>query len=389
MFMKPRTVWPLLRAAGLAAGSLFAVSCLPQTAAADAAAVKSVVDDKFDLDALTAAAQKEGSVTVLSTSGDILKVGEAFEKKYGIKVNASKSNDNSSIEKITREASSGNVTIDLALFEDGPSVGALLLPQKIVYSWLPKDRVDDLAEADRNPVNFIVKQQLFAYNPRLFPNGCPVKNLWDLTTPEWRGKFTTQDPLTSPVRIWWFNDLALNGSDLIADAYKKKFGKDLKTDFKNATYAWIDALAQNSPILVAAGEAASAAVGAPNQTEPRIGIFSNATFRDIVTQKHDLKVCTGLKPWEGYIYPTYPLITAKAKSPNAAKLFVHFLLTEEGVKPYVHDGGTPTVKSAKAGELPPGLNNLDGLYRFNPANLQTDYEKAQEMQDFWQNSHGG
>jgi iron(III) transport system substrate-binding protein len=370
------------------AGALLAASSV-QIAAAQTAAVKSVVDDKFDLNALIDAARKEGSVTVLSTSGDVLKVGENFEKKYGIKVNASKSNDNQSIEKITREASSGNFTIDLALFEDGPSVAALLLPQKIVYSWLPKDLLNDIPEPDRNPVNFIVKQQLFAYNPRLFPNGCPVQNLWDLTTPEWRGKVTMQDPLTSPARIWWFNDLALNGASKLAEAYKKKFGKELKTDKKNAAYAWIDALAQNAPILGATGEDSAAAVGAPNQAAQRIGMFSNATFRDIVTQKYDLKVCTGLMPWEGYIYPTYPLIASKAKSPNAAKLFVRYLLTEEGVKPYVHDGGTPTLKTAKPGELPPGLSGLDALFRFNPASLETAFQKAQDMQDFWRNSHGG
>jgi iron(III) transport system substrate-binding protein len=378
-----------LLASALSLGVVLAAYGPARIASADDAAVKSVVDATFDLNALIEAAKKEGSVTVLSTSGDILKVGENFEKKYGIKVNAAKSNDNQSIEKMTREASSGNVTIDLALFEDGPSVGALLLPQKIVYSWLPKDLVNDLPEADRNPVNFIVKQQLFAYNPRLFPNGCPVQNLWDLTTPEWRGKVTMQDPLSSPARIWWFNDLALNGADKLAEAYKKKFGKELKTDQKNAAYAWIDALAKNSPILGATGEASSAAVGASNQTEPRIGMFSNATFRDIVTQKHDLKVCAGLMPWEGYIYPTYPLIATKAKSPNAAKLLVHYLLTEEGVQPYVHDGGTPTLKTAKPGALPPGLSNLDGLFRFNPASLAASFQNAQELLDLWRNSHGG
>jgi iron(III) transport system substrate-binding protein len=380
------------RAITLAACALalaMAGTVLPRPAAAADAAVKSVVDDNFNLDALVEAAKKEGTVTVLSTSGDILKVAEGFTKKYGIKVNASKSNDNASIEKVTREASASNYTIDLALFEDGPSVGALLLPEKIAYSWLPKDVMGDLDPADQNPVNFIIKQQLFAYNPRLFPNGCPISNLWDLTTPEWKGKFTTQDPLVKPSLIWWFNDLAADGADALAAAYKAKFGKELKTDQPNAAYAWLDALAQNSPILGDTGEAASAAVGSSNQTEPRIGFFSNATFRDIETQKYDLRVCTGLKPWEGFIYPTYPLIMTKAPSQNAAKLFVHYLLTEEGVKPYVHDGGTPTLKSAKPGELPPGLSSLDALYRFDSSKLSDAFQNAQQMQDFWRTSHGG
>jgi iron(III) transport system substrate-binding protein len=370
--------------------ALFVAAALPQAAAADDAdPLKSVIDADFNLDALIAAAQKEGSVTVLSTSGDALKVADLFTKKYGIKVNASKSNDNNSIQKMTREASAKNYTIDLALFEDGPSLGALLLPQKIVYSWVPADLQADIPDGDKNPLSFINKEQLFAYNPKLFPDGCPVKNLWDLTTPEWNGKFTTQDPLVKPSIIWWFNELALTGSDDLAAAYQKKFGKALETDQPNAAYAWLDALAKNNPILATTGEDSAAAVGAPNQTEPRIGFFSNATFRDIETKSYQLKVCSGLTPWAGFVYPTYPMIATNAPSPNAAKLFVRFLLTQEGVDPYIHDGGAPTIKGGKAGEFPPGMTGLGGLSRFNSANLAKDFENAQQMQDFWRNSHGG
>jgi iron(III) transport system substrate-binding protein len=382
--------WRAGLAASLLSLGMLTASGLAATATADDAnPLQSVVDNPFNLDALVAAAQKEGTLTVYSTSGDILKVADAFTKKYGIKVNASKSDDNNSIQKMTREAAANNYTIDMALFEDGPSLGALLLPQKVVYSWLPGDLKDDIPAADQNPLNFIDKEQLFAYNSRLYPKGCPISNIWDLTTPDWAGKFTMQDPLVKPSLIWWFNELALTGNDAIAAAYKQKFGKDLQTDQSNAAYAWLDALAKNNPILAATGEESAAAVGSPTQSEPRIGFFSNATFRDIVTEKFDLKVCTGLAPWEGFVYPTYPMIATHAPSPNAAKLFVRFLLTQEGVDPYIHDGGSPTFKGGKAGAFPPGMSSIDGLFRFDSANLAADFGNAQQMQDFWRASHGG
>jgi hypothetical protein len=35
------------------------------------------------------------------------------------------------------------------------------------------------------------------------------------------------------------------------------------------------------------------------------------------------------------------------------------------------------------------MTGIEGLSRFNSANLAKDFENAQQMQDFWRNSHGG
>ena len=118
--------------------------------------------------------------------------------------------------------------------------------------------------------------------------------------------------------------------DKIAAAYKEHYGKDLKTDEDSATAAWVKALAANGPLLTDADEAAAQAVGAPDQKEPFMGLVSSAKFRNNIDAGAKLGLCTGLKPFAGWMYPSLGLIAKGTDSPNAAKLFIHYLHDRRG-----------------------------------------------------------
>jgi iron(III) transport system substrate-binding protein len=47
-----------------------------------------------------------------------------------------------------------------------------------------------------------------------------------------------------------------------------------------------------------------------------------------------------VEPFAGFYYPIYMLVSSNARHPNAAKLFIEYLLTEEGFKPWSSDMGT-------------------------------------------------
>jgi iron(III) transport system substrate-binding protein len=47
-----------------------------------------------------------------------------------------------------------------------------------------------------------------------------------------------------------------------------------------------------------------------------------------------------MDPFVGFYYPIYALMSSNAVNPNAAKLFIEFLLTDEGFKPWSSDLGT-------------------------------------------------
>ncbi|CNE24145.1 ABC transporter periplasmic solute-binding protein [Mycobacterium tuberculosis] len=385
------------RARAGAAAVVFAAAltaCAPSTSeqeGADKAVPQATVEDaaSFDLDALIAAAKKEGSVLAYDGSGDVKDVAAAFEKKYGIKAEGVKSKAAATAEKMTREAQAGNVTIDVSLFEDGPMLAGQLLPQKIVKTWIPPDLAENIDEADRNPLMMIRKAYVFAYNDELSPQGCPVKNVWELTEPAWKGKVMYQDPLGKEVFTQWFTQMSEQGADKLAAAYEQLGKGKLDTKEKDAAYEWVKRMAKNSPVLTTEDEDVATGVGAPNQTEKRIGLFSISKFRDIEEKGYHMKVCEGLQPWVGFGYPKFATIATKSEHPNAAKLFVHFAMTKEGFALESGSGGVSGNKEVgQSPENAPGLTDWNTqLYSFSSKNLLSDFRSRQDIKDFWRVNH--
>ena len=85
----------------------------------------------------------------------------------------------------------------------------------------------------------------------------------------------------------------------------------------------------------AATPAATPAVGAPGQKEPFFGFMSSAKFRDNKDKGYKLGLCESFAPWPAWSYTKLAMIATKTKSPNAAKLFINYILTPEGIMPLV------------------------------------------------------
>lgn len=372
-------------------------ACAPSTTAGSdagsgsggATSAAPTIDTAFDLDRLVADAKKEGGVTVYDSTGDITKTAAAFTAKYGIKATGVKSKVGATLEKMTRENQAGNVTIDATFYEDGPSLVGQLLPQKVVYTWIPGSLAQQIPAANQNPLQVLSKGNLWVYNPKLNPDGCPVTNVWDLTDPAWKGKVAMQDPLGKPNIVEFLNQVKSTGDAQLRQAYKAKYGKDLPAG-TSAGDEWVKGLAKNKPILTSSDDDAAAAVASPNQTQQRIGLVSNAKFRDVAEKGFSMKVCSGMQPWAGYQYPKYAAIATKTGHPNAAKLFVYFMLTQDGVDTQLQTGGVPGNPQLKPGSfMPDGLTDWDKqLFVFDPARLQSDFTELQTMQDFWRINHG-
>ncbi|WP_405107070.1 ABC transporter substrate-binding protein [Micromonospora sp. NBC_01405] len=376
-------------AVGIAA-LVAAAACAPSSGTEQPGALPSAsVDASFDLDALVAAAKTEGSVLVYDSTGDIKKVAEAFTAKYGIKAEGVKSDTQKTAEKLVREKEAGNVAVDLTLFSDGPLLAGELLPRQVVYTWLPPDLIKDIPETNRNPLLVLSKANVWVYNPKIYPNGCPVKNVWELTEDSWRGKVLLQDPLGKATIVQWLSQSAGHGAAPLADAYQRHTGKALQTTEKNAGWEWVKKLAKNKPIINSEDENIAAAVAAPQQTEGRIGLVSIAKFRDVEGKGYNMAVCEGLSPWVGFSYSKYVAIATGTKHPNAAKLFVHFVMTQEGIKHEMEEGG---VSGSTA--VPPSDGNPKGLtdwgtqlFAMDPKGLLDDYQNTQPVQDFWRVQH--
>jgi iron(III) transport system substrate-binding protein len=343
-----------------------------------------IAAETFDLAALIAAAQKEPPITVLDSTGKITDMAKGFSAKYGVKATGQKAKVTGQIEMMIREAQAGKVQGDVSIISDVPAAVAQLIPQKFGVSWVPPDLAPGLAETARDPLIVVSSANVLAYNTKLYDR-CPITNIWQLTEAKWKARLAMQDPLGKPSYTDWFNQMRTYNDDAIRAAYEKHFGKPLRTDKGSATEAWVAAIAANAPLLTDADAAAGQAVAAPGQTEPFIGIVSTAKFRDNDAAGYTLGVCSGVDPFIGFLSSGVGLIASGTRSPNAARLFIHYAMTAEGIAPQADDG---KISSNRSVGLPPdepsGIGkHIDQVLAYNPASALNDFDTRQDWQDFW------
>ncbi|UJQ96020.1 ABC transporter substrate-binding protein [Mariluticola halotolerans] len=345
-------------------------------------------DDTFDLDALIEAAKAEAPIQVYDSTGKIVEMADNFTAKYGVEAVGTKVKAQAQLEMVIREAQAGNVQGDVTMISDAPAVMAQLVPQGFVTSWLSPDLKDKVAPRYQDPLVVVTMANVWAYNAEL-SDSCPVSNIWELTEPAWRGKVAMQDPLNKSVYTDWFNQMESHGDAAVAEAYEAYFGKPLETDEASATAAWIKAMAANGPLLGSSDSAAAEAVGAPGQTESFMGLMSSAKFRENADSGFKLGLCTSMKPWVGFTNAGVGMITAGTDSPNASKLFMHYVMTEEGIAPQSVDGKMSTNSDIKLPEdEPSGIGAvLDQVLAYDMSTALDDWDMRQDWQDFWRLSY--
>ncbi|MGV3575313.1 MAG: ABC transporter substrate-binding protein [Devosia sp.] len=320
-----------------------------------ALAFPAVAQDQ-DLDILSAEdllplAQAEGTVTVYAFTSRIAAVEAAFEAAYpGIDM---VSHDMSSTEQITRikaEASAGIASADVVYISDAPVVFSELLGPGLVTAYVPP-RVTDLL--DQNEKEPLLAQRLstkvLMYNEEANPNGAPVSNLWELTTPDWAGRVIMVDPLQRGDYLDLMTEIVLR-SDEMASAYEAQFGEPIALDdgVENAGQQFIVDLFENDLILVSSTDDVNAAVGALGQDNPPVGFTSYSDRRDNEDEGWALQVANNVIPSNGIIFPAVLAVSSSATHPAAARLVIDFLMGDDsdtggaGFKPFYVAGDYAT-----------------------------------------------
>ncbi|HCM26075.1 MAG TPA: ABC transporter substrate-binding protein [Treponema sp.] len=341
----------------------------------------------FNLDELVKAAQKEGELTAYFTSSRIKDVGANFEKKYGIKVKGTKMADPEQAERIIREVDAKNVQVDVIGFEDGGLLEGKLIPDGYVTSWVPPDLKNSISPADQNPLVFLWQPRIFGFNTDSYGPTTPVTNVWQMTEPKWKGKIIIRDPAMTPANLAFFAALTADPKPL-ADAYKDLYGKNLVTKEANAGWEFLKRLFMNDIIVMKSDGDIGDAVGAAGQKDAPIGFYTMTKQRDNEVKNLKLATVQGMKPFMGYALPTYALLVKNAPHPNAAKLFIHYLLSD-GHSPWtVNDmGGFSSNTGAPAHKDNEGTWNV-----WQPKLVRLDNKVAlklrQDILDFWLENSG-
>ncbi|UFS67213.1 ABC transporter substrate-binding protein [Paracoccus denitrificans] len=338
--------------------------------------------DGFDLDALIDAARKEPPLVVYNMTGKVKGEAERFAAAYGVKAEGVKI-ELGAVDKVAREAESRNVIGDVLINDDLPVMAMELMARGQLTNWVPGDMADKIPPEHQYPLQLHYGHFGWIYNTEVH-DACPLDNIWQMTEPEQKGLVAIADPLANPKYPYWFDIMAERQDQELRELYRQRYGEELQTDLPTAAHEWVKRLAQNAPKVTRTDEEVSEAVGASGQTRPAVGFVSMAKFRNVAGKGYKMALCDTLRPYPLQSFPNGIAIASGTKSPNAAKLFVHFMFTEEGFSEERSDGKVSANSNMALPQDPSGVAALlDRASPYLPQDVVSNYETRPEWEDFW------
>ncbi len=261
-------------------------------------------------DALQAAAEREGALVLYIGSQSEVNnpILNAFRRKYPkIKVESLAANTNATMQRFDAENAAGRHIADVIWLTDKQS--KLLHKRGLLASYKPRNIEAYPAEMHGRDYAWSVfglTLTSFAWNTdKVKPADAP-KTWNDILNPKWRGKIAMQDVLgDGGSAIWFVTMLDIMRDEPKWHAYMKQLGTQ---NVKFAPYL-------QAQEMVVSGEADLMVAAYPNFVEP-----VKAKGAPIEWGTPDPIIYTGLSL----------NIPKTAPHPNAAKLYVDFMLSEEG-----------------------------------------------------------
>ncbi|GLX67243.1 ABC transporter substrate-binding protein [Paenibacillus glycanilyticus] len=353
-------------------------STAPAADASSAPAAESVDD-------LYAKAKEDGKLIVYSTSGRANDAAETFMKQYpGIKVEVSKVKSDEMMDKVSKEQDAGQFNPDVIITKEvSGAVEEEMVMTGRYLKYLPEDIAPMVDEPYRTQAeayaNYVEFRTLF-YNKSTYAEA-PVTNWWDLTTPEFKGKVYTADPLSSPAFMDLFTTMVINSDDMAA-AYKEKFGKDIVLNgTDNAGYEFIQELFDNGLIVLKGSDDVLDAIGKAKSDALGLAVSGDVSKNEekgwTIAPIYDIKPKTSV-PDSGYFF-----IANKAPHEAAAKLFIRWMMGEkegtgEGLAPF-NEVGSWVPRSDVKTKNDISFESLN-LWLFDGDAL---YKTAPKVRDFW------
>lgn len=324
--------------AGAMALATAALAQAPTPAAIDAWLKSSQLgpyDKGEDWNEVIRKAKAEGSVVVYSSSSRMSKVAQWFMEQYPeIKVQAFDLGSTQAIEKTIREQDAGQYNADIVTTGGSGEIVHDLMKNNRLFNYVPHHFIDRIPKENREPLLVRVNEAVvFFYSSDAWPNEAPIKNIWELTLPKWKGKVGIKDPLDSGSLFMGIATLVQH-KDEMAAAYKRMTGQDVKLSagVPDAGHEWLYRLLKNDAIPNKSGPKLVAASGTKGARNPMISMsnMTHISYND--DQGLVNRFIVELDPVAKIVYPTYTAIARFAKHPNAAKLFTAYTLGSTELK---------------------------------------------------------
>jgi ABC-type Fe3+ transport system substrate-binding protein len=264
--------------------------------------------------ALIDAAKKEGSVVWYTTQiidQFARPAAQAFEKKYGVKVSYVRANSNEVALRVMNEAKAGKMQADVF---DGTGAAASLKKEGVVAKFVPEN-AKRFPQQYIDPEGFWVATNLYVltpgYNTELIAKGSQPKTFQDLLDPKYKGK------------IAWNSTPSTSAGPGFVGIVLESMGQE-----KGVAYLRELAKQQPSGLAVAARQVLDQVIA--GEYAIALNIFNNHAV--ISAAKGAPVDWIPMDPALGVL--SVISVTKDAPHPNAGKLFLEFLMSEEGQKLY-------------------------------------------------------
>ncbi|WP_071797200.1 ABC transporter substrate-binding protein [Natronohydrobacter thiooxidans] len=305
-----------------------------------------------DFDTMTAEellphALEEGKVTILSLSSRIAQIKTSFEEKYpGIEVEAVHLNSTRQIARLQAEQRAGIYAVDVLYMSETPVVYRDLLPEGMVEAFIPARVKADVPEALReNLLTHRLSTRALMYNEAAHPDGSPIENLWQLTTPEWRGRVLIDDPTQRGETLDLLVEIALN-ADAMAEAYEALFGEAIEVDrdLEGAGEQFIRDLFNNDVVMINDTQTLRSAIGLISEGAKPVGFMTYSASRNNERDGMALQISNDTVPAAGILFPTVLALGKNAPNPAAARLMIDYLMGDDsptggtGFEPFAVQG---------------------------------------------------
>ena len=336
-----------------------------------------------DWAAIEAAAKAEGTVLVYANSSKTEKAAEAFMELYPeIKVLAYDLGGDDVLMKTLEEQKAGAFTGDVWFSSGGADLIGQVMPKQYVWRFVPDSTAAYTPEQYTQPLLMSrFGTSIFAYNDEL-NDTCPITNIWELTQPEWKGRFFIEDPLNDASTLSKLITIAAH-PDEVKQAYVDLYGSEpvLDADTPDAGWLWLKRFAQNGPIPQPGGDEVDSAFATPGMTESYMALTSYSNMADVEEGILTFEPCWGLQPKLGVQSQSYIGIINQAPHPNAAKLWIKFVTSPEGRDPWSKFG---TYFPDSTYEVPEGMKPLDEMFEITWfISEQYAYDHMLEARDFY------
>ena len=208
--------------------------------------------------------------------------------------------------KTVEEQKAGAFTGDVWFSSGGADLIGQVLPSGYVWRFVPDSTAAYTPEQYQEPLLFSrFGTSIFAYNSEL-EETCPISNIWELTQPEWKGRFFIEDPLNDASTLSKLITIA-SKADVMKEAYVALYGTEpvLDADTPDAGWLWLKKFAQNGPTAEPGGDEVDSAFATPGMTDSYMALTSYSNMADVVEGNLAFEPCWGIKPMLGVQSQSY------------------------------------------------------------------------------------